>query len=57
MPSLGWGHHHQRGVGPAFRVVDVQSLSRVRLFATPRTVARQTPVLHYVLESAQIHVH
>ena len=57
MPSLGWGHHHQRGVGPAFRVVDVQSLSRVRLFATPWTVARQTPVLHYVLESAQIHVH
>ena len=37
--------------------VVVQSLSDVRLFATPWTVARQAPVLHYLLEFAQNHVH
>ena len=41
-------------------VTVVQSLSRVRLFATPWTVALdgyRLPVLHYLLELAQIHVH
>ena len=34
------------------------SLSQVRLFATPWTAAHQSsPVLHYLLEFAQIHVH
>ena len=36
----------------------VQSLSRVQLFATPWTAARQAPSsLHYLPECAQIHVH
>ena len=39
-------------------VVAVQSLSRVQLFATPWTAARQTsPVPHHLLEFAQTHVH
>ena len=37
----------------------VYSLSRVRLFATPWTAARQAcfPVLHHLPEFAQTHVH
>ena len=37
----------------------LQSLSRVRLFATPRTAARQPgfPVFHYLPEFLQTHVH
>ena len=35
----------------------VQSLSRVWLFATPWTTARQAPVHHQLLESTQTHVH
>ena len=36
----------------------IQSLSRVRLFATPRTAARQaSPVHHRLSELVQTHVH
>ena len=39
-------------------IVAVQSLSRVGLFATPRTaITPGFPVLHYVPEFAQTHVH
>ena len=41
-----------------FIVVAVQLLSHVRLFVTPWTAARQSfPVLHYLPEFAQTHVH
>ena len=38
-------------------LVVVQLLSRVWLIATPWTAACQAPLLHCLLESAQIHVH
>ena len=37
-------------------IIVVQSLSCVQLW-TPWTAARQSPVLHCLLEFAQIHVH
>ena len=40
-----------------FSKVVVQSLSHVQLFATPWTAAHQAPVLHHLLEFAQINVH
>ena len=44
--------------GTVFLVVAVESLSRVRLFATPRTAACQGfPVLHHLWDLAQTHVH
>ena len=49
---------HMTGCPAAFVLVVVQSLSRVRFFATPGTAARQGfPVLHYLLEFAKIHVY
>ena len=35
----------------------VQSLSHVRLFATPWTAARQASLHHQLLELAQTHIH
>ena len=37
--------------------VVVQSLSHVRLFASPWTAAHQASLLHHLLEVAQIHIH
>ena len=37
--------------------VVIQSLNRVRLFASPWTAARQASHLHHLPEFAQIHVH
>ena len=41
----------------AHQFSSVQSLKRVRLFATPWTTARPLPVHHQHLESTQTHVH
>ena len=46
--------HHQPGLGQSYFAV-VQSLSLVRLLATPRTAA-QTSLSFYLLELAQTHV-
>ena len=49
----GTTQHHVAG-----GVIVVQSLSRVRLFATPGTIALPGfPVLHHLSELAQTHVH
>ena len=53
--QLGW---YEEDENENMNNHSVQSLSRVRLFATPRTAAHQASLVHHQLpESTQTHVH
>ena len=57
-PDTSTSRQGQQIVHSEQRPLVVQSLCHAQLFATPWTAARQAPpVLHYLSEFAQTHVH